>query len=161
MLVVASLACRRNPAAPSIELNLTPGMQTVTFVGPGPSSDPQIPPCTPAGVPSGGTSIATQVMLAHEGADWVARSPSPEFGSIELRFRPTIESDEGYLVSGSARGVAPDRGSNVRPPVDVTLTLAADGARATLVGTVQRSAVVVRGIISGAGDLQRQPGRAE
>ena len=34
-----------------------------------------------------GASISTQVMLSREGSEWIARSGSPDAGSIELRFR--------------------------------------------------------------------------
>jgi hypothetical protein len=130
-------------------LNLQLGLQLVTFLGLGLSSDPTLPPCAPLGVPSAGTSVSTQLMLTRDGSDWVARSPSPELGSIELRFRVSGTSVEGTVVTGSANGAAPDHGSFSRPPLDVIITLGANGGAEHLEGTASRSVPIINGTIAG------------
>jgi hypothetical protein len=134
---------------PSSSLNLRPGMQFITFTGLGLSQDPQLPPCTPLGVPATGTSVNTQVMLERSGAEWIARSPS-NLGTLEIRLRDGTSSVLGEGVLGSVRGSAIDVGQGLRPPLDVRVELSGSDGSASLDGVVSRSTFLSQGRITGA-----------
>ncbi len=62
------------------------------------SNVPDFPECKPFGVPFAGTYVVTTLMLSKEGSDWVARSLSPEQGSLAIRFH----SSGGFVFSHPA-----------------------------------------------------------
>jgi hypothetical protein len=74
------------------------GAQRVSITGYGISNVADFPECKPFGVPFAGTSILTTLILSNEGTDWVARSLSPEQGSLEIRFH----SSGGFVFSQPA-----------------------------------------------------------
>ena len=108
-LLIPNCGGTDQPAAPTASrtLPLQPGRQILTVVGFGVSDNPLYPPCAPRGVPYDGTSVDTLVTLQRDGGYWVARSATPELGSLELRFQ---ESATGLRVAGTIHGVGVDAG---------------------------------------------------
>jgi hypothetical protein len=76
--------------------------------------------------------VGASVTLAHEGKDWVGRSPSAAEGSVEFRFREVFDSHvAGVAVDGTLAGVGRDH----RP-------FAADGNGIAVAGETSGGAVV-------------------
>jgi hypothetical protein len=94
------------PAPPSSSLPLHAGPQLLSVLGYGISNDPLYPACKPVSVPYDGTNVDTLVTLEKEGEYWVARSPRPELGNLELRFRESVPG--GPQVTGTVRGIGVD-----------------------------------------------------
>jgi hypothetical protein len=137
-------------APDSSPLPLRPGRQLLTLAGFASSVDPAFPACTPIGQPRDGTSVATIVLLAQEGAEWVARS-EPALGSLELRLRGIGTSSGAYQVAGSVNGAATDIGlMGVVRDVRVTIGREAGGPSATLDGAMSPAGALVVGRIAGA-----------
>jgi hypothetical protein len=97
------------------------------------------------GSPRGGTSVATIVLLAREGGEWVARS-EPALGTLELRLRATASTSGGYAIAGTVTGTAADAGlMGVVRDVRVTLGLGTGTGPARFDGRMESatSSVVV------------------
>ena len=101
-----------------------------------------------------GTSVNTFVMLATDGEEWVARSPSSAEGDLELRIRASARSPLGHTVTGTIRGTGIDVGLNsVTRDVRVTLSAGSGSGPAVLEGeTLSPLSAFVAG--RGAGTLR-------
>ena len=148
---VGLMACGSSPTATSPSgLPLAQGRQLLTLSGFVVSSDPTLPPCSPAGQPRDGTSVNTIVVLTNENGVWVARS-EPSFGTIELRLRAGTSAAAGYPVTGTISGTGIDIGlMGVTRDVRVSFASAAGGA-ATFEGeTTSQSSSLIVGRVTGA-----------
>lgn len=129
LVAAATLSCGRSPIGPDPDptpdtLYEKAGLQRVSISGFGLSNDPEFPVCTPFGVPMAGTQIITTMLLAKEGADWVARSVSPEDGDAVIRFRGTGGGLIGKpTLAGTATGFQRYTGFGPRPPDVVRLII--------------------------------------
>ena len=100
------------------QVPLAPGLQRLQLTGFSFSSDPDLPACTPFGVPRHGTSVNVPVLVSKDGADWVIRSES-QTDSLVLRIQATGQLYQGLdaiagVISGSARDVG-------EPPISFTV----------------------------------------
>jgi len=94
-----------------------------------------------------GTSVVAVADLQQSGSEWIARSTSSANGTLELHLRDAgTFSVLGDPITGTAAGSAIDTGVALRPPNGVTATFIG----ASLEGTVQRTAFLTTGRISGA-----------
>ena len=157
------LACgSASPTAPEpITVPLTPGLQLLTLTGFVFSVDPAFPPCTPAGQPRGGTSVATVVNLTANGREWVGRSASPT-GNVEMRFHGTGTSSSGYTVEGTMTGFAIDLGlDGTLKDVRVTLASPSGTGAATLDGsTASPVSTFIVGRVTGTVQYSDAEGRS-
>lgn len=163
VLVAAAIAwgCGGNgtptPGSPTpvpSRLHFRAGPQILDVTGFGLSSDPLYPPCSPLGAPRAGTSVSTRIMLEQSGSDWIASSTSSSSGTLRLRLIDTGSSSVvGDLVSGTIQGSGIDMGEESRPPKGVTATFTGAGGAAILDGTVQRTAFLTTGRITGGIDF--------
>lgn len=135
-LLILNCGSSAVPGSPttSSTLPLQPGRQFLTVFGYSESENPLYPPCVPSGVPYDGPNVDTYVTLERDGADWVARSPARELGSLELRFRES--APDGLRVTGTIRGIGVDAGATPIGIVhDVRMSLAgANGGAAAVEG---------------------------
>jgi hypothetical protein len=149
LAVLAACSGRASSAPSAVPLPLRPGRQLLTLAGFASSADPAFPPCTPAGQPRDGTSVATVVMLEKQGDEWVARS-EPTAGSIELHLRGTRLSGATSIVSGTIAGSAVDLGvMGVVRDVRVTLASSSGAGLAAFDGEASPSSFVA-GRVTGA-----------
>jgi hypothetical protein len=161
LMLLAAAGCRSHaPTQPSVgtevpglstSLNLREGAQWLTLIGVTNYADLTLPPCLPPGSPPSGTWVTTAVTVSREGSDWVARSPSAEAGTIELRFRVTRARITGIDVHGTIRGTAFDmRYTRPRDPTDSHVTFGGDTTTADVIGWGDPNYSLVRGDIKGA-----------
>jgi len=107
-LVACSLvaACGGSPTTPAPGVDRVPlreGLYNLALTGP----ESVFRPCTSVNTAATGVAVAKDVMLSHEGREWVARPVTRAGGDFELRFRDTGAAGAGIPVSGSARGSSP------------------------------------------------------
>ena len=139
------------PLQVSRQLRLTPGPQILSLSGFAITDDPEYPPCSPVGVPRGGTGINARVVLSREGRAWVARSMSPGT-DLEMQFEQTGERQlTGYPISGLLRGSAVDEPGRLNDAFDVRASLSGTPPEtsARLEGEVPSTGFHVRGRVTG------------
>jgi len=100
------------------QVPLAPGLQRLQLNGFSFSSDPDLPACTPFGVPRHGTAVNVPVLVLKDGADWVIRSES-QTDSLVLRIQATGRLYQGRdAIAGVISGSAKDVGE---PPYSLTV----------------------------------------
>lgn len=142
-LCAVAAACGRggstptSPSAPPAADLLLAGAYTLSLTGFDFSNPGAMPECTPLGVPPAGKTVRTELALARDGAEWVARLASSD-ADVELRVRDEGPSPSGHRMSGLLRGWLTDRGSPSAPGTGVVATVeaTATGAVALLDGEV-------------------------
>ncbi len=116
------------PGPPS-QLDLRIGPQWLYLRGIGLLSGSGAAPCQPTGVPPSGTSVTTAVDVSREGGEWVARSRSPEAGSVELRFHEVGAAAGNVSIQGSVTGAAADMAYvDLYTPTDSRVAFVSDAA---------------------------------
>jgi len=125
-----------SPLPPSIVLALKPGLQFLEIDGFKISFNPDIPACSPVGLPPSLT-VRTTVRLEQDGNGWLARSTSPDLGTLVLRFSGTgVRQMGGDGISGTIAGSSHDLGFSLIPAADVAVSFDPSG---TAFGTITSS----------------------
>ena len=156
-LLILAAACGGTPSSPTLGpspelLRLVGGPQWLDLLGFGLSDDPDYPACVPAFVPRDGTHVATQVVLAREGGEWVARALDAATSSMVLSFHEAGRSVLGRTVAGTLRGWALNVPRfTLERPRDVRVAVAGQGLRggAAVEGTVPPLDSFVLGSVTG------------
>lgn len=150
LIVCAAGACSGSagPTPLQVGLGLQPGPHWLRVTGYDLSSDPNLPVCTPFGLPTPHKLVTASVVLRRDGAEWVAQSEPGLPGDIEVTFRETVLSAI-IEVEGSVRGTAVDTTDMFHTATGVRVSFeGSQGARAT--GKGSRVSPFVNGRFDGA-----------
>ena len=156
IVLVSASACSESPTAPQPSalrparmLSLPAGMYQLDLIGFGISTDPRFPPCDLPLLRGGRTAAWTTVSLTVGQNEWVARAAAP--GTLEMRFRQTVDSIRGFEIAGWILGNAADAWGPLSPSERGSVLLSGPGnsAAAVVEGVADRFTPFLTGTVTG------------